>query len=97
MATQNIVCNRFTRIYTNNSNNPVTLDLSVTSQQGHPECGGDTVLGLYEIGTDILKASPPFESGLNTVEVPAKQYLAVYCSSPDHVGDGGCMAEYTRA
>jgi hypothetical protein len=90
MTTQNIACNTFSPIYTNNSKNAATLSLSVTSQ-----CGGATVLGLYDIDTDKLENSPPFQSGLNTVEVPAKQYLAVYCNSTTHDGDGGCIAEYT--
>ena len=89
MTTQNIMCNTFSPIYTNNSNNPATLRLSVTSQ-----CGGTTLLGLYDIETNILEDSPPFQPGLNTVQVPAKQYLAVYCKSTTHDGDGGCIAEY---
>ena len=95
MTTQNIMCNTFSPIYTNNSDNSATLTLSVTSQPGHPQCGGPTVLGLYDIDTDILKSSPPFQPGLNTVKVPKKQYLAVYCNSPTHDDDGGCVAEYT--
>ena len=95
MTTQNIMCNTFSPIYTNNSNNPATLSLSVTSQPGHPQCGGATVLGLYDIDTNILKSSPPFQPGLNTVQVPKKQYLAVYCNSPTHDGDAGCVADYT--
>jgi hypothetical protein len=90
MTTQNITCNTFTPIYSNNSNSAATLRLSVTSQ-----CGGTTQLGLYDIATNILKGSPPFQPGLNTVPVPAKQYLAVYCKSTAHDGDGGCIAEYT--
>ena len=92
MTTQNITCNTFSPIYTNNSNSPATLSLSVTSQ-----CGGTTLLGLYEIDTNVHKSSPPLQPGLNTVQVPAKQYLAVYCNSATHDGGGGCIAEYTAA
>ena len=92
MTTQNITCNTFSPIYTNNSNNSATLSLSVTSQ-----CGGTTLLGLYEIDTNVLKSSPQLQPGLNTVQVPAKQYLAVYCNSASHDGGGGCIAEYTAA
>jgi hypothetical protein len=92
MTTQNIMCNTFSPIFTNNSHNPATLTLSVTSQ-----CGGTTLLGLYDIDTNLLKDSPQLQPGLNTVQVPAKQYLVVYCKSTIHDGGGGCIAEYTAA
>jgi len=94
MTTQNIMCNTFTPIYTNNSNNPATLSLSVAAQPGHSPCGGATVLGLYDIDTNILKSSPPFQAGLNTVQIPKKQYLAVYCNNQTSDGNAGCVAEY---
>ncbi|WP_439358821.1 hypothetical protein [Bradyrhizobium sp. DASA03007] len=90
MTAQSIRCNEFSPIYTNNSNSAATLRLSVTNQ-----CGGAVVLGLYDIGTNTLKDSPQLQPGLNILQVPAKQYLAVYCKSVVHDGAGGCVAEYT--
>lgn len=95
MTTQNLMCNTFSPIFTNNSNNSATLTLSVTSQPGHPQCNGATVLGLYDVDTNLLKSSPTYQPGLNTVQVPKKQYLAVYCNSSTDDGDAGCVAEYT--
>jgi hypothetical protein len=89
MTTQNITCNTFSPVYTNYSNNPATLSLSVTSQ-----CGGTTTLGIYDIATNTLISSSQLQPGLNTIQVAAHEYLAVYCKSTDHGAGGGCIAEY---
>jgi hypothetical protein len=92
MTSQNIPCNTFSPVYTNASNNPSTLSLSVTSQ-----CGGVTTLGIYKIGTDELIISQQLQPGLNIIEVQPHQYAAVYCNSSDHGPSGGCIAEYTAS
>ena len=89
MTTQNVTCNTFSPIYTNSSGNPTTLSLSVTSR-----CGGITTLGIYDIATDALVSSTQLQPGLNTIQVPAHQYVAVYCKSTDHGAGDGCIAEY---
>ena len=90
MTSQNIACNTFSPLYTNNSNNPATLRLSITSQ-----CGGKTTLGMYDVATNTLQSSPTLQPGVNTILVPAQQFLSVYCKSAGHDPGGGCVAEYS--
>jgi hypothetical protein len=90
MTTLNIACNKFSPLYTNNSDTKVTLSLSVTSQ-----CGGTTTLGLYDVATNTLESSPVLQPGVNRIDVPGQQLLAVYCESSGH--SGGCVADFSVA
>ncbi|UQD77056.1 hypothetical protein JEY40_22260 [Bradyrhizobium japonicum] len=86
---QDIPCGEFTEICRNPSNAPITLQLTIDHK-----CGGDTVLGLYEIGTNKPEGNPTFHSGLNVVQVPANQYLVASCNGHD---SDHCVASYDVA
>jgi hypothetical protein len=90
MTIQNLACNKFETVYTNKSNDDATLNLSVTN-----DCGGIVIVGIYDLATHTQISSEQLQSGLNTIPVPAHQFVAVYCKSTDGGAGDGCTADYT--